>query len=294
MPNFNPLNNRERRDMKAKPGQGQKLELEPPKQANLQFVDDTWERLLNALERLEQVTENFRNLSASRLDNHPDKHQIQEDEVDIRSEVHLQIKALQRVIHPIKDEVSWLVEDFLAWFGGREPRKLVQTDEYALPILKCLSGTPYVLPTLPEAPPLTQPDMMRTIEALGAGLHASDKIVDTYVQNPDQQASRNRHLRGSAEQGIQRLQRLHDPWVASFLILISKPSGPKTIPSGPKIAPTSQQAGSPVEQIPDSQKPVPSGSITPPSGSQIPRRDYQPDSSSPEKPEQGAPDTHIS
>lgn len=194
----------------------QKSEMEPPKQANLQFVDDTWERLLNALERLEQVTEKFSYTSASRLDRHTDKHDIREDELDVRSEVHLQIKALQRVIHPVKDEVSWLIEDFLTWFAGREPRQIAQTDEYAVPILKCLSGLPYDLPHLPEVGPPTQNEMMRAVEAVGAGLHLSDGIIETFVENPDQQATKSRHLRGTVDQGMKRFRKLDDPWTATF------------------------------------------------------------------------------
>src|SRR5258706_9711074 len=38
---------------------GQRQQLAPPKQVNLQFLDESWERLLNAMERLEQVTEGF-------------------------------------------------------------------------------------------------------------------------------------------------------------------------------------------------------------------------------------------
>ncbi len=92
--------------------QGQQLEA--PKNVNLQFLDDTWERLLNAMERLEQVTEGFRALTATRLDRHADRDAISEDEIAVRTEVHLQIMCLQRVVHPIRSEGQWMIEDFLA------------------------------------------------------------------------------------------------------------------------------------------------------------------------------------
>jgi hypothetical protein len=244
----------------TRPGK-QRLEMEAPKQANLQFVDDTWERLLNAMERLEQVTEQFKSISASRLDRHIDKDHIQEDELDIRSEVHLQIKALQRVTHPVREEVSWLIEDFLAWFGAREPRQLATTDDYALPILQCIRGVPYVLPDLPESGPLTQQDMMRTVEALGAGLHASDKIVETYVQNPDQQASRNPHLRGTVAQGVNRLQRFSTPWIKNFLSQLSKQ---------PEFNQTPMPAADNQDTPPDQQPTQPASQASDSAGGQLP------------------------
>jgi len=195
----------------------QRQVLEPPKQANLQWVDDTWERLLNTMERLEQVTEDFTNISASRLDNHPDKGNIQEDELDVRTEVHLQIMALQRVLYPVRDEAEWMVEDFLAWFGGREKQPVGPPDEYAVPILQCIAGETFTLPRLPDAGPLSQREMMQALEALGGGLHKGDEDIQRFSENPDLEATKHRHHRGTVRRGLERLSRIDHSWVIRFI-----------------------------------------------------------------------------
>ncbi len=195
---------------------GQRQQLAPPKQVNLQFLDDSWERLLNAMERLEQVTEGFRSLSATRLDPHEDRDRIAEDELGVRTEVHLQIMALQRIIHPVRSEGQWMVRDFLHWFGGRarvparkDGRLGGPPDEYAVPILHCILGRPYELPDLDKVVP-TERDILEAAEALGQALHEADNIEARFVDNPDQVASRHIHPRmPTPASGLVRLAMWH-------------------------------------------------------------------------------------
>jgi len=85
----------------------------------LQYTDDTWERLLVALERLEQVSENYRNISATRLDFHPDRDNIVEGIGEVEIEVHLQIKALHIMLsdlrrnHKTKTDSLRMLKDFV-------------------------------------------------------------------------------------------------------------------------------------------------------------------------------------
>jgi len=198
-------------------GPSQRSQLDAPKQLGLQFVDDTWERLLNALERLEQVTEGFRHISAARLDRHRDRERVEEDEVGVRSEVHLQIKALQRVVRPVLDEVTWMVPDFLRWLGGREDRDLAPVDEYGIPVLQCIRGEAYRLPDLAEVGPVGQADLMDAVEQLGAGLHAADRMEDEFRSDPDREATKHEHGRGGIEQGVRRLHCIDGTWAAEFV-----------------------------------------------------------------------------
>lgn len=185
-----------------------RLEMAPPKQVNLQFMDDTWERLLNSLERLEHVTEGSTLKSAGRLDRHSDKDAITETETEIRSEVHLQIKCLEKITQPLREDAGWIRLDFLSWFGGREPRKAGAVDEYALPVLMCVRGEAYSLPELPDLGPLTEAEMMRTMEGVGAGLHHSDAVEERFVDDPALTATRHLHARGTVAFGRARLARL--------------------------------------------------------------------------------------
>jgi hypothetical protein len=168
--------------------------LASPKQVNLQFLDDTWERLLNSLERLEQVTEDFRSLTATRLDLHPDKDNITEPELDVRVEVHLQIKALERVVAPVRDDAQWMTDDFLRWYGGRNGRELAAADEYAVPVLHCVMGYKYQLPDLEQIVP-TKRDILDAAEALGRGLHESDNIEQRFLADSTLEASQHSHGR---------------------------------------------------------------------------------------------------
>lgn len=195
--------------------QGQQLDA--PKNVNLQFLDDTWERLLNAMERLEQVTEGFQALTATRLDRHADRDAIVETELDVRTEVHLQILCLQRIVHPVRAEGQWMIDDFLCWFGGRGRRDLAAVDEYAVPTLLCVLGAPYELPSLDEVPTAPQ-DLLEATEALARGLHESDAIEQRFLQDPDAEATQHRHARADAAAGLQRLARL-DPGLAAYLAI---------------------------------------------------------------------------
>jgi hypothetical protein len=194
----------------GRPGREQQ-EMQAPKQANLQFVDDTWERLLNAMERLEQVTEGFQELSATRLDRHADREQVAEDELSVRTEVHLQIKCLQRVLHPVREEGRWMLGDFLVWYAARAGRPPAPADEYAVPIVRCVIGEPYELPPLEQIQP-TEQDILRATEALAGGLHAADRIEDRFRAEPEALADRHTHERSAdPAAGVARLAELDRP-----------------------------------------------------------------------------------
>jgi hypothetical protein len=202
-------------DFQSKRSGRQKLETSTSKQVHVQFIDDTWERLLNSLERLEQVTEDYKSISASRLDSHADRDCVKEDEASVRSEVHLQIKCLQRLIHSLREESLWMIKDFLSWYGGRNARPFAATDEYALPIVLCILGEQYDLPVLPDPGPVTQAVVMSSLEAVARGLIITDEIEEKFIQNPDLEVTTHRHERGSLESGLRR-----------FLLFYGKPSGP--------------------------------------------------------------------
>lgn len=204
----------------------QHQELHPPKQTNLQFVDDTWERLLNAMERLEQVTEGFQALSATRLDRHPDRDRIAEGQAEVRSEVHLQIKCLQRVLHPVRAEGQWMIGDFLVWYAGRAGRENAPADEYAVPIVQCILGEPYELPRLEFAKP-TEQDILSATEALAGGLHASDQIEDHFREHPDEVATQHTHERSADPLvGLARLAGLNQA-LATRLAKDRRPAPPR-------------------------------------------------------------------
>jgi hypothetical protein len=201
----------------------QRQELHPPKQTNLQFGDDTWERLLNAMERLEQVTEGFRALSATRLDRHADRDRITEGETEVRTEVHLQIKCLQRVLHPVREEGQWMIGDFLAWYAGRAGRGVAPADEYAVPIVRCILGEAYDLPRLEHLKP-TEQDILNATEALAGGLHVSDQIEDYFREHPDELATQHTHERlADPSAGLARLASL-DRALASRLVSGQQPA----------------------------------------------------------------------
>lgn len=142
-------------------------------QFNLQICDDTWERLLCALERLEYVVEYQKNPDipppvATRLDRHKDKGNIQESQIEVETEVHLQIQAFKYIVKTVQSETeTWLLQDFICWLAGRdrktmgrEPLPLSIVDEYAIPILQCVLGEPFKLPELPELLQSPQPNGM--------------------------------------------------------------------------------------------------------------------------------------
>lgn len=203
---------------------GQEI-IQTPYQANLQMADDTWERVLCALERLEYLTEEVRlQRSATRLDRHRDRDHIQVSVVHAQEEVNLQVSAFYRVLSPVRsDECERLLKDFLCWFGGRERMGLQFniTDEYAIPVINCITGVPYKSLNLPEpddrqqSEPILQNnqgnlEMMSAIEQLGAGLHETDRIIDDFAQNPQKQATQHSHERGTLNEGMKRLQDFAD------------------------------------------------------------------------------------
>ena len=203
----------------------QKQELQLPKQANLQFVDDTWERLLNAMERLEQVTEGFQELSATRLDRHSDRGRISEDELGVRTEVHLQIKCLQRVLHPVRQEGQWMLGDFMVWYAARAGRASAAADEYAVPIVHCIIGEPYELPQLTHVEP-TEQDILTATEALASGLHEADRVEDRYREDPDAVADRHTHERSAdPDAGVARLAE-YDRSLAKRIAPLRSPQKP--------------------------------------------------------------------
>ena len=190
----------------------------PPRQITLQLLDDTWERLLNAMERLEQVTEGFRSLTAGRLDRHGDRDAITEGELGVRTEVHLHLKSLRRVVQPVRAEAQWMVHDFLLWYGGRAAQPDAPADEYAMPILHCVVGMPVELPDLAEIVP-TEQDILAAAEALSRAMQDSGDLEDQFAGDPDLQATRHGHARTpTPASGLVRLAVRH-PALARHLAM---------------------------------------------------------------------------
>ncbi|MDJ1170069.1 hypothetical protein PMG71_11580 [Roseofilum sp. BLCC_M154] len=182
-------------------------------QFNLQITDDTWERLLCALERLEQVTEGQQSphAVATRLDRHKDKGNIQESVHEVELEVQLQIQAFKYVVSPVRGEaVPWLVKDFAGWMAGRKRLPLGPTDDYAIPVLQCIIGEKFTLPTLTELPstPTSEHDIRETVEQVGKDLHETDKIQDSFSTNQSQEASQHLHERGGFVDGMDRIKEI--------------------------------------------------------------------------------------
>lgn len=202
--------------MNQRPGQRNQeptQEPGPPIQSSLQMTDDTWERLLCALERLEQVTEgkNSPRQTATRLDRHKDKGNIQESAREVELEVQLQIKAFKYVVSPVRAEATpWLIKDFASWIGGRKGLALGDVDKYAIPIIQCILGENFFLPFLSDLP-LNNPserDVIETTERLGEGLHDTDKIEEQFSKSPSLTASQHQHIRGSFNDGMSRIQQI--------------------------------------------------------------------------------------
>ncbi|MDL5052663.1 hypothetical protein QQ056_03685 [Oscillatoria laete-virens NRMC-F 0139] len=181
------------------------------RQLNLQLTDDTWERLLCALERLEYVTDKADRPGAvaTRLDQHEDRGDIRESEAEVELEVHLQIMAFSRVVAAVReDAVPWLLTDFACWMAGRSRLPLNSADDYAIPVLKCILGEKFSLPKISDLPS-AQPsgrDIKKTTEQVGVALHQVDKIVDSFSSNPDKKASQHRHERGAFADGMDRIK----------------------------------------------------------------------------------------
>lgn len=219
-------------------------------QFNLQLTDDTWERLLCSLERLEYVTTQGAKIpsqSATRLDKHPDQGNIQESPLGIELEVQLQISAFKYVVATVRDEAeSWLLNDFISWMSARKELPLDKVDDYAIPTLQCIIGEKFSLPEIPEEelrnsaeasssqqqipealsnsfePSQPQPTNARDLESLGAALHGIDKKKQNFIDNPQMNASRHNHPRGKWEDGMERLRDIasklnQDDWFNRFV-----------------------------------------------------------------------------
>lgn len=172
------------------------------RQLNLQLTDDTWERLLCALERLEYVTDKAERprAVATRLDEHRDKGEVRESVAEVELEVHLQIMAFKRVVAVVREDAApWLLTDFACWLAGRDGLKLRHTDDYAIPVIQCILGEKFQLPEIPELPtePPSKRDIRETTEQLGVALHKTDKIAEEFTNNPDKEATQHRHERGN-------------------------------------------------------------------------------------------------
>jgi hypothetical protein len=209
-------------------------------QASLQLADDTWERLICALERLESVTENNPiERSANRPNFHRHRNEIPTDVYDAELEVHLQIKAFWRVVAPVRenDVLQWLLKDFICWLGGREKMQLNigKADTYAIPVLKCIIGEKPNLTEL-EPPKASLKDtkgqfispnkqhaqeVRETSQELAVGLEMNDKIVNDFSRDPAKKASKHLHERSSIEDGKARLKAIEkedkqEDWLKSF------------------------------------------------------------------------------
>lgn len=189
-------------------------------QNHIQMAFDTHERLLIALERYERITEKFNYSVGIRkeLDGHTNENP--EDNDDAEMEVHLQIMALLRVKKPTHLHsphiISYLLKDFLCWFGGRSNRKWALVDNYAFPSIRVIAGDI----TMAELIPLldnrkkfqidknlqfSQADVTKTMEILSTTLLETDELQSTFEKNETKEASTTTHQRGTLAQGIYRL-----------------------------------------------------------------------------------------
>jgi|GEM_PF-2401125 len=191
-------------------------------QANLQMCDDTWERLLCALERFEHVVEykhgyDIPRAVATRLDRHEDKGNIQESEIEVELEVQVQIEAFKYIVKTVQSETeTWLLQDFISWLAGRErktikpePLPLSVVDEYAIPVLQCILGESFKLPKISDLPstPPTKRDIKEAMEkGIGPAQIDTDYIEKRFQDNPNQKATQNYHQRGEFRDGMERLK----------------------------------------------------------------------------------------
>lgn len=187
-------------------------------QFNLQICDDTWERLLCALERLEYVAEYKANYDiprpvANRLDRHKDKGNIQESQIEVELEVQVQIQAFKYIVKTVQSETeTWLLQDFISWLAGRkrknikpEPLPLSIVDDYAIPVLQCILGESFNLPKIPPVP-VNQQDVLDGATKLGPAQIETDKFQKRFQDDPTLEATRHQHDRGAFQDGMERLQ----------------------------------------------------------------------------------------
>ena len=171
------------------------IQEQEQRQLNLQFTDDTWERLLCALERLEYVTDKADRprAVATRLDQHKDKGEVRDSVVAVELEVHLQITAFKIVVASVREDAApWLLTDFACWLAGRDGLALKNADDYAIPVIQCILGEKFQLPEIPDLPsePISERDLKQTTELVGV---ASEE----FTNNPDKEATQHRHDRGN-------------------------------------------------------------------------------------------------
>lgn len=199
----------------------ERTQTETQLQFNLQICDDTWERLLCALERLEYVAEYKANYDipravATRLDEHKDKGNIQESQVEVETEVQLQIQAFKYIVKTVQSEAeTWLLQDFISWLAGRErknikpePLPLSIVDDYAIPVLQCILAEPFKLPEISKLlyKPPTQKEVLNAATQLGVGQMKTDDIQKRFEDDPSQQATQHQHQRGDFQNGMERLE----------------------------------------------------------------------------------------
>lgn len=157
------------RDGKGKKSQQQQDHQQPrgpepappnPYQGELQGADDTWERVLCAMERLEYLVDQRspqRSAIRSEIDRHRDRDQIQVTVFHAQAEVDLQIKCFWYAVSTVRGAqiTHHFLTDFLCWLGGREQMQLPLTlvDEYAIGTINCILGEQMERLGLPELPP---------------------------------------------------------------------------------------------------------------------------------------------
>jgi len=208
-----------------------------PDQFNKQICDDTWERLLCALERLEYVAEYKANYDipravATRLDEHKDKGNIQESQIEVELEVQIQIKAFKYIVKTVQSETETrLLQDFISWLAGREHKTMGRerlpfglVDRYAIPILQCILGENFMLPKISEilSNTPTQGDILDAIQQIAEGQIKTGGIQKRFEDDPSQQATQHLHQRGDFQDGMERLQAIAEtlkekPWFDRFV-----------------------------------------------------------------------------
>lgn len=212
----------------------ERTQTETQLQFNLQICDDTWERLLCALERLEYVAEYKANYDipravATRLDRHKDKGNIQESQIEVELEVQLQIQGFKYIVKTVQSEAeTWLLQDFISWLAGRErknikpePLPLSIVDDYAIPVLQCILGESFNLPKIPPVP-VNQQDVLDAVPILEPGQRETDDILKRFQDNPTLKATQNYHPRGEFKDGMERLKAIAEtlkqkPWFDRFV-----------------------------------------------------------------------------
>jgi hypothetical protein len=188
-------------------------------QANLQLIDDTWERLLRSLERFEMVLdENPPPSAANRADFHRHKNDRPESVLDAESEVELQIMAFWHVVAPQRgdmDTTKLLLQDLLCWLGGREKTakdKINAVDYCIIPTIKCILGEGNItdIQIMTEDVDISEynPVSSGTMEAMAKAQIKTDQIVGEFAENPKKKASQHTHERGSLQDGVERLRKI--------------------------------------------------------------------------------------